>query len=286
MMSTPPPLTLTDALKKSFIFFFKMALATTIIQKILDSIPIDLNSYNMLSHSSMYFLPYFILYFPLCEVLFRLKNSKYLQSRRFKHKAIVIPDHFKMDSEDWKEEVINGLIFLVQSLIYFWIIRIEKHSGNLLLNFLWSFYVTWNDDFFFYLSHRLMHHNLFYKQVHKMHHEIINTNAYVSEFLTNVDSIIQTTVNVLPFLIWGCDMNQLIAWVIVGILYNIESHSTMSLFFTTGHHVYHHIYFNKNYGITYYLDDIFGTLIDKGREERLSEAEKSELIESDQAGMD
>jgi len=56
-------------------------------------------------------------------------------------------------------------------------------------------------------------------------------------------------------------MNQFAAWILVGVLYNVEGHSTIGLFFQTdGFHVKHHTHFNVNYGTGRYLDYIFGTL--------------------------
>jgi sterol desaturase/sphingolipid hydroxylase (fatty acid hydroxylase superfamily) len=86
-------------------------------------------------------------------------------------------------------------------------------------------------------------------------------NGFVAEYKSLIEALVVTTSDILPFLIFGTSINQLIAWIIVGVLYNVEGHSSMTLLYIVDNfHHKHHTHFNVNYGIAQYLDHIFGTM--------------------------
>ncbi|UJR17229.1 hypothetical protein I4U23_004124 [Adineta vaga] len=121
------------------------------------------------------------------------------------------------------------------------------------------FFCIVSADFFFYIIHWLLHQRQFY-WIHKKHHQYIDVNGYIAEYKSFLESIIITTSDILPFIIFGCSINQFLAWIIVGVVYNVEGHSSMNLFFIPDNfHNKHHTHFTVNYGIAQYLDQIFGT---------------------------
>jgi sterol desaturase/sphingolipid hydroxylase (fatty acid hydroxylase superfamily) len=65
----------------------------------------------------------------------------------------------------------------------------------------------------------------------------------------------------LPILIFGYDITQLCAWSVIGNAYNLEGHSSLSIFFIPSNfHDLHHTDFNGNYGIHGFWDRVFNTL--------------------------
>lgn len=66
------------------------------------------------------------------------------------------------------------------SFIYFYIIHllfpvkeanISQSYPSLFENLCWLVWGLLWEDFFYYITHRLLHHPLIYKKIHKFHHE-------------------------------------------------------------------------------------------------------------------
>jgi sterol desaturase/sphingolipid hydroxylase (fatty acid hydroxylase superfamily) len=67
--------------------------------------------------------------------------------------------------------------------------------------------------------------------------------------------------DVLPIFIFGYDITQLCAWTLIGNIYNLEGHSSLSIFFIPSNfHDLHHTGFHGNYGIHSFWDRVFKTL--------------------------
>lgn len=137
----------------------------------------------------------------------------------------------------------------------------EVQRGNgLLANFLWFLLSIIVADFCFYVCHWLLHRKPFLK-FHLKHHEFQDTSSFVAGHKSWPESIITTITDLLPIFIFGYDINQLLAWVLVGTAYNLEGHSSLSLFFIPSNfHDLHHTHFNGNYGIQGLWDKAFKTL--------------------------
>lgn len=137
----------------------------------------------------------------------------------------------------------------------------EVHRGNdLLINFLWFLLSIVVADFCFYVCHWFLHRKPFLK-FHMKHHEFRDTSSFVSAHKSWPESIITTITDLLPIFIFGYDINQLLAWILIGTAYNLEGHSSLSLFFIpSDFHDLHHTHFSGNYGIQGLWDKIFKTL--------------------------
>ncbi|MEQ9483648.1 sterol desaturase family protein [Coleofasciculus sp. F4-SAH-05] len=73
--------------------------------------------------------------------------------------------------------------------------------------------------------------------------------------------IIVTITDILPIFIFGYDITQLLAWTVIGNAYNLEGHSSLSIFFiASDFHDLHHTSFKGNYGIHGFWDRVFNTL--------------------------
>lgn len=137
----------------------------------------------------------------------------------------------------------------------------EVSRGNdLLANFLWFLLSIVVADFCFYVCHWFLHRKPFLK-FHLKHHEFQDTSSFVATHKSWLESIITTITDLLPIFIFGYDINQLLAWVLIGTVYNLEGHSSLSLFFIpSDFHDLHHTNFSGNYGIQGFWDKVFRTL--------------------------
>jgi sterol desaturase/sphingolipid hydroxylase (fatty acid hydroxylase superfamily) len=85
--------------------------------------------------------------------------------------------------------------------------------------------------------------------------------SFVAAHKSSLESVVTTITDLLPIFILGYDINQLLAWVLVGTAYNLEGHSSLSLFFiSSDFHDLHHTSFKGNYGIQGFWDKVFKTL--------------------------
>jgi len=82
------------------------------------------------------------------------------------------------------------------------------------------------DEIFFYASHRLAHHKLFYQHVHKLHHQWTSPIALSSDYCHPLEHLL---VNVLPNisygLIFGSDPFTYLIWWILVYLGSQSNHS-------------------------------------------------------------
>lgn len=105
-------------------------------------------------------------------------------------------------------------------------------------------------DLTFYVVHRALHHRTLYPWIHKQHHEYRDSSAFVAGHKSFVEYCIVTTTDILPFVLFGASVSELVAWGCVGSVYNAEGHSAMSLLFIdSNYHDVHHTDFVNNYGV-------------------------------------
>jgi len=123
------------------------------------------------------------------------------------------------------------------------------------------------DEIFFYASHRLAHHKLFYQHVHKLHHQWTSPIALSSDYCHPLEHLL---VNVLPNisygLIFGSDPFTYLIWWILVYLGSQSNHSgyrlptaDLTCEAQPDFHDLHHEKFNVNFGSIGVLDWIFNT---------------------------
>jgi len=123
-------------------------------------------------------------------------------------------------------------------------------------------------DFYFYWTHRWMHHPKVYRYVHKIHHMSTNPSPWAAYSFHPFEAIVQALV--LPILLFVLPLHVLTIFIflIYMILRNVMGHLGYELFpkgftknkwlkwhTTTTHHSMHHQFFNCNYGLYFSLWD-------------------------------
>lgn len=135
-----------------------------------------------------------------------------------------------------------------------------RRGDHLLANLGWFLMSIIVADFCFYLSHWTLHRKPFLR-IHLKHHEFQDTSCFVAGHKSLAESILTTFTDLLPIFLFGYDFSQLLAWVLVGTVYNLEGHSSLSIFFiSSDFHDLHHTNFRGNYGIQGLWDKLFNTL--------------------------
>ena len=114
-------------------------------------------------------------------------------------------------------------------------------------------------DIIFYTLHRIEHHPIIYKAIHKKHHELVHPIAIGAVYAHPVDFYVG---NIIPIVLsaYIISSNVLVyhIWVIISILSTVFfSHSG---FKNISHQQgYHHTMYKYNFGISFFMDKIFGT---------------------------
>ncbi|XP_026888659.1 fatty acid hydroxylase domain-containing protein 2 [Electrophorus electricus] len=118
------------------------------------------------------------------------------------------------------------------------------------------------EEIFFYYSHRLFHQPLFYKHIHKIHHEWTAPVGVVSLYAHPVEHV---CANMFPALIGpmllGSHLATTSLWFSIALLVTTISHCGyhLPLLPSPEFHDFHHLKFNQCYGVLGVLDRLHGT---------------------------
>ncbi|XP_066474408.1 fatty acid hydroxylase domain-containing protein 2 isoform X2 [Tiliqua scincoides] len=118
------------------------------------------------------------------------------------------------------------------------------------------------EEILFYYSHRLVHHPLLYKHIHKKHHEWTAPVGVVSLYAHPVEHVLS---NLLPVLMGPVLLKSHITstsvWLCLALLVTTISHCGYHLPFLPSpeFHDFHHVKFNQCYGVLGILDRLHGT---------------------------
>ena len=115
----------------------------------------------------------------------------------------------------------------------------------------------------FYYSHVLLHHRLFYKRFHKMHHEWTAPVGLAATYCHPVEHIMSNLFPVaLGVMLLKCHVITSWMWYTYAIVYTITTHSGYHLpwMISSEYHDYHHLKFDLNYGTqVQFFDWLHGT---------------------------
>jgi sterol desaturase/sphingolipid hydroxylase (fatty acid hydroxylase superfamily) len=117
-------------------------------------------------------------------------------------------------------------------------------------------------DTYFYWTHRLMHHKLIFKHVHKVHHESIDTTPFTAFSFHTIEAIIEYGISPLLIFLIPTHFGSLILFQFLMTAFNVIGHLGYELYpsnwyrisllkykTTSVHHNLHHSKFNGNYGL-------------------------------------
>ena len=239
-------------------FYLKIAISCTIAQQLFFLL-LNKLKLNFITQALLYWLVGTISFYAIGIFI-----EKLIKSNDFFHDKLTVRVK-KVKKQLFPNFTLKGIITgeikaLITALIIIYLAP-EVHRGNsLLLNLGWFLMRIVTADFCFYIAHRLFHTKSFLK-IHLKHHEFQDTSSFVAGHKSLIEYIIVTITDVLPIFIFGYDITQLCAWTLIGNIYNLEGHSSLSIFFIgSDFHDLHHTGFNGNYGIHGFWDRVFNTL--------------------------
>jgi len=239
-------------------FYLKIAISCTIVQQVFYWLLHDIEP-NFITEVLLYWLVGSISFY--CIGIFIEKGIKSNDVLMEKLTARVK----KVKKQQFPSFTLKGIItgeikaFIAALIILY--LAPEVHRGNsLILNLGWFLMRIVAADFCFYISHWLLHRKSLLK-IHLKHHEFRDSSSFVAGHKSILEYIIVTITDVLPIFIFGYDITQLCAWTVIGNAYNLEGHSSLSIFFIpSDFHDVHHTDFKGNYGIHEFWDRVFNTL--------------------------
>ena len=240
-------------------FFLKVAISCTIVQQFF---------YWILKDFTLSFTSQVVLYWLVGSVSFYgfglLIENVIKKNKQWKDKLNVRVKQVK--AQPYPPFTAKGICLgefksIIAIILILWIAP-EVHRGNsLFFNICWFSMRIFAADFLFYVIHWLFHHHRLLQKVHLKHHEFRDSSSFVAGHKSIAEYIIVTITDLLPIFIFGYDITQLLAWTLIGTAYNLEGHSSSSIFFiSSDFHDLHHTKFNRNYGIQGFWDRVFNTL--------------------------
>ena len=187
-------------------------------------------------------------------------------------KHLFIQKVFPGNSQLWKEFGYSMSTVVIFSLVGYGIYTTEKSGITLIYQRISDygiFYMVVSlmlaivfHDFYFYWTHRLMHHKKLFRYIHKVHHESVNPSPWAAYSFHPWEALIQAMV--LPVLVFIIPLHPLVIFIFLGymIIRNVLGHLGFEILpkgfirnrwlnWNTAitHHNMHHEHFNYNYGL-------------------------------------
>ena len=109
----------------------------------------------------------------------------------------------------------------------------------------------------FYFIHRLMHTRLLWNTVHKIHHQIIDTNPYTALYCHFIEHLVLNLMSVfIGPIIFPSTQIALKIWFHMTTLSTINAHNSISRIKKQTHDI-HHMFYKYNFGTGVVLDKLF-----------------------------
>lgn len=190
--------------------------------------------------------------------------------KRLQH--LFIQKVFPKSSQLWKEFAYSMSTVVIFSLVGVGIYTAKQNGYTLIYDdineygigyMIMSFVImVVYHDFYFYWTHRLMHHKALFKYVHRVHHESTNPSPWAAYSFHPWEALIQALV--LPIALFILPLHSLTVFIFLlyMIVRNVIGHLGFEILpkgFTKNkwmnwntaitHHSMHHQHFNGNYGL-------------------------------------
>ncbi len=125
-------------------------------------------------------------------------------------------------------------------------------------------------DIWFYHVHIMMHHPQLYVKLHKLHHKFNSTWSLTALYCTGYESIfLNVFATSLGPIIFQIPPPYLYIWYFFVSLNSLLTHSGIQIsFLLDDSHDKHHKLFNYYYGVSGYLDMLYGTVPKEEKEEK------------------
>lgn len=254
---------------RQILFYFKVSLACLLMQRAIEFLLPSVNDLSFVASLLMLSLfgsLSFYLYGFLIEFVIKPKIADNIESYSVRtvkvaRQSYPLPTLRGVLVGEFKSLVVNSLILTICHQRR----RENNNDSSSSSTLLWQqfafyFLAIASADLLFYWSHRSLHHGSLY-WIHKTHHEFRDTSSFVAGHKSLVEYCITTITDIGAICFVGANASQLIAWYVIGALYNLEGHSSLSLLFMNSNfHDLHHTEFKENYGVYDLWDSLFGTL--------------------------
>jgi Delta7-sterol 5-desaturase len=209
-------------------------------------------------------------------VLFYIILKNPMLNRKIQQKFPHRSDYFR----DVANSMVSMGIFAAVSVTTFWILgpyihvytNISDHSmAYYAFTYVWMFFLH---DFYFYVSHRLMHHPKVFQLVHLTHHKSNNPSPWTAYAFNPLEAVIEAGILTIFAFSIPIHRSAIFIYMLFQISYNIYGHLGFEIFPANMHkhwlgkwfntsvaHNMHHKYSVKNYGLwTTIWDRVFGTM--------------------------
>ncbi|MCH2021537.1 MAG: sterol desaturase family protein [Saprospiraceae bacterium] len=185
---------------------------------------------------------------------------------------------------DYKREVFFSLIsmtiFAGIATLVFTVFRPYTELYPKISDYGWSYYVfsivlmVFVHDFYFYWTHRIMHHPLLYRHVHLVHHKSTNPSPWTAYAFHPIEAIVEAGILLVIAFLVPAHFSAILLFFLLQIIYNVYGHLGFELYPKNTHkhpigkwlntsvsHNQHHQFFEGNYGLYFTIwDRLMGTL--------------------------
>jgi Delta7-sterol 5-desaturase len=241
---------------------------------------------QFLLNSPQQFLTLFLIFTCIVILRYFLINFIwiFLDRSKNKHSSVFLKQKYLYPKDplraqkifEIKWSLITAFIFGITGVIVLWLwqknftqiyLQIDQF-GYVYLILSW-FLMSVIQDFYFYITHFLLHQPWFYKKFHQIHHESLHPTVWASFSFHPVEALIQAVI--LPLIILFLPLHPLILVLHLTLMtitaainhggYELYPQWMHHSFFTRNligatHHSLHHRYYRYNYGLFYNWWDI------------------------------
>ena len=149
-------------------------------------------------------------------------------------------------------------------------------DSHIIIKFVFTYLIT---EIWFYHLHIFSHHPKLYNRLHKKHHYFQQPYAMTALYCTGYECVFINVFSVgLGCVFFQIPPPYIYIWFFVVSLNSLLSHS--GLFFPyliDGFHDKHHHCFQHNFGLSSYLDMLYGTKLPEDKEEKENKTLSSEI---------